>query len=99
MKSTYTQSRNQALDLASKRALISYRTPLSSDGKPARISEYYGESTLSLDKLKTTLGENDYQHILDAVYSGSKMNRNVVEKVAVTVKDWAVSKGATHFTH
>src|SRR5690606_34631279 len=37
--------------------------------------------------------------ILDAIRKGAKIQRHIADQVAVAMKDWALSKGATHYTH
>ena len=36
---------------------------------------------------------------MNAIEHGTKIDRKIADKVAVSMKDWAMSKGATHYTH
>ena len=36
---------------------------------------------------------------MNAIEHGTKIDRKIADQVAVSMKDWAMSKGATHYTH
>jgi glutamine synthetase len=40
-----------------------------------------------------------YESVMNAIDKGTKIDRKIADQVAVSMKDWAVSKGATHYTH
>ncbi|CAI8335468.1 MAG: Glutamine synthetase [Polaribacter sejongensis] len=40
-----------------------------------------------------------YESVMDAIEHGTKIDRKIADQVAVSMKDWAMSKGATHYTH
>ncbi|PIU00429.1 MAG: glutamine synthetase type III [Bdellovibrionales bacterium CG10_big_fil_rev_8_21_14_0_10_45_34] len=66
-------------------------------GKP--VSSYFGELTFGLGKMRETLPKDAYTSLLKTLEKGEKMSRDTANAVAQVVKDWAVSKGATHFCH
>ncbi|MDZ7714704.1 MAG: glutamine synthetase III [Balneolaceae bacterium] len=72
------------------------------NGKPAErmnITEIFGENTLQLDDLKERLPKAVWQDLNKTISEGEELNSKVAEAVAVTMKDWATEKGATHYTH
>jgi glutamine synthetase len=40
-----------------------------------------------------------YESVMNAIEHGTKIDRKIADQVAVSMKDWAMSKGATHYTH
>lgn len=63
------------------------------------VTEIFGENTLQLDDLKERLPKAVWQDLEKTVQEGEQLNPDVAEAVAVAMKDWAMEKGATHFTH
>lgn len=86
-------SRFKALDLAQNRPIAHVKIP------DQKISEYYGCNTFNDDVMKSLLSPEAYKKISDAILSGSKIDRDASDEVAAAMKSWAVSKGATHYTH
>ena len=62
-------------------------------------STQFGSHVFSTPVMRQYLTENAYNHICEAVEKGSKISRSIADHVAVSMKDWALSKGATHYTH
>lgn len=63
------------------------------------LMEVYGENCFSDAVMRERLPGNVY-HELKAVQAGSKkLSTQVAEVVANAMKDWAIERGATHFTH
>lgn len=63
------------------------------------ISEYFGELTFGLGNMREKLPRDAYQDLLRTLDHGTRMSPSTAEAVAQVVKDWAVSRGATHFCH
>jgi glutamine synthetase len=83
---------------------LSSRTPKSApsmmhNGQPAKISEYFGINTFGVRQMRDKLPRDLYQKMLGAVRQGKKLDPDVAGKVAQVIRDWAVGRGATHFTH
>src|SRR5204862_6969125 len=66
---------------------------------PAKVSEYFGINTLGVRQMRDKLPREVYTKILGAVRQGKKLDVDVAGKVAQIIRDWAISRGATHFTH
>lgn len=71
----------------------------SSDSRPTRTSEYFGVNTFGARQMRDKLPADVYHKLADAVRLGRKLDPNVAPVVAQVVKDWAITNGATHFTH
>jgi glutamine synthetase len=64
-----------------------------------RVSEFFGENTFHLDKMRECLTESAYKIVKSAIQFGTPVDRSVADQIATAMKDWAISKGATHYTH
>jgi glutamine synthetase len=64
-----------------------------------KISEYYGELTFGKEAMKEYLTEESYKTLINSVEKGEKISRVIADQVAASLKAWAISKGATHYTH
>lgn len=74
------------------------RTPklVELDGK---LSELYGTLVFHSDVMREYLPSDTYKSMMEAIHSGERLDRKIADQVATAMKDWALSKGATHYTH
>lgn len=63
------------------------------------ITEIFGENTLQQEDLKERLPKTIWKDLEKTIQEGEQLNPEVADAVAVAMKDWAMEKGATHFTH
>jgi glutamine synthetase len=75
------------------------RVPQHMKASGRRVSEYFGENTFHLDKMRECLTDDAYKIVRSAVMSGTAVDRTHADQIASAMKDWAISKGATHYTH
>src|SRR5512146_1215528 len=77
------------------------RTPaaLSEDGTHPRTSEYFGVNTFGVRQMRDKLPRDAYTKLLAAIKHGKKLDQDIAPRVAAVIRDWAISRGATHFTH
>jgi len=59
----------------------------------------FGANTFSLATMKDTLKPATYKSIIETLEEGRKLPEGVADEVAEAMKNWAVSRGATHFAH
>ena len=64
-----------------------------------KLSELYGQNVFHKGVMREYLTEEAYASVMAAIDSGEKIDRRVADQVASAMKDWALSKGATHYTH
>ncbi len=64
-----------------------------------RRSELYGTHVFNEERMLQYLTRDALKSVKDAVLSGSKINRKTADQVAEAMKAWAISMGATHYTH
>src|SRR5215813_4024666 len=72
---------------------------LDENGAHPRTSEYFGMNTFGVRQMRDKLPRDTYNKLLDAVRHGKKLDVDIAPRVAQAVKEWAISRGATHFTH
>ncbi|MBS4062585.1 MAG: glutamine synthetase III, partial [Bacteroidetes bacterium] len=64
-----------------------------------KISDYYGSMVFNDRTMREYLTKEAYQSVQMAIKHGQKIDRKVADQVASAMKAWAMSKGATHYTH
>ncbi|MDD3772349.1 MAG: glutamine synthetase III [Weeksellaceae bacterium] len=62
-------------------------------------SGYFGEEVFHEDRMREYLPDSIFNAIQDAIYKGTKIDRTTADSVASAMKDWALERGATHYTH
>lgn len=63
------------------------------------VSEIYGEDVFSLRTMKDYLPKPMYQSLLATIKRGETLKHDIADEIANAMKRWAISKGATHYTH
>ena len=63
------------------------------------VSDYFGCNVFDDRVMKSVLPADVYKSLRRTIDEGKKLEPSVAEAVAKAMKDWAVEKGATHFTH
>ncbi len=67
------------------------------ESKP--VSEYFGELTFNLGHMREKLQRQAYQELVASLEQGKKLSIETAQLIAQCIREWAVSKGATHFCH
>ena len=63
------------------------------------VSEYFGSMVFDDKVMRSMLSADVYHAMKKTINQGNSLNPEVANAVAQAMKNWAVSKGATHFTH
>lgn len=63
------------------------------------VTEIFGENILQQEDLKEQLPKSIWKDLEKTMREGEQLNPAVADAVAVAMKDWAMDKGATHFSH
>lgn len=64
-----------------------------------RRSELYCINVFNSTKAKHYMPKEAYNAVLDAINQGARIDRKMADQVASGMKAWAISRGATHYTH
>jgi glutamine synthetase len=80
---------------------IQSREPVNSsvDYTRSTVSEIYGSNVFNRHIMRTMLPKAVYKAVLRCLDHGERLDANHADIVANAMKDWAISKGCSHFTH
>ena len=65
----------------------------------ARPAEIFGMHVFDKAEMRERLPEDIYKRLMLSVEGGGKLDSSIADYVAAAMKEWALSKGATHYTH
>lgn len=66
---------------------------------PERLSILFNQNVFSEDTMREYMTKVAFNHIMAARNKGEKIPREIADQISSAMKDWAISKGATHYTH
>jgi glutamine synthetase len=64
-----------------------------------RRSELFAVNVFNKERMLQYLTKDALESVQSAMFSGSKIDRKIADQVAESMKAWAISMGATHYTH
>ena len=64
-----------------------------------RVSELYGKNVFHMEVMREYLPSDAFKSMIESVQNGTRLDRKMADQVASAMKDWALTKGATHYTH
>jgi len=64
-----------------------------------RRSEVFGSNVFNETAMRQYLTKGALASIMAAVDKGTKIDRHIADHISTGMKEWAISKGATHYTH
>ncbi|MGO4920781.1 glutamine synthetase III family protein [Maribacter spongiicola] len=74
------------------------RTSIAIEEK-GRRSDLFGVNVFNQKKMLQYLTKDALESLKGAMVSGSKIDRKIADQVAEAIKGWAITMGATHYTH
>jgi glutamine synthetase len=66
------------------------------DGK---LSDLFGSNVFHAEVMREYLPSETYKSMMASMQTGVRLDRKNADQVASSMKDWSISKGATHYTH
>src|SRR5690606_24618364 len=66
---------------------------------PMEIEKIFGENTFGLVEMRARLPKQIFNALISTIEQGTELDPSVADAVALAMKEWALEKGATHFTH
>ncbi len=84
--------RFQALQDSGKRTHIEVE-------ETGRRSELFGKNVFNEERMLQFLTKEAFEKVKSAIFQGTKIDRKIADQVAEGMKAWALSVGATHYTH
>ena len=65
----------------------------------SNVPELFGSNVFNENVMKERLPKAVYKALKKTIQSGNPLDPSLAESVAVAMKDWAIQKGVTHYTH
>ena len=62
-------------------------------------SNLFGANVFNEHSMKQYLTSDAFKGVRDAIRYGTKIDRKLADYIALGMKEWAMSKGVTHYTH
>ncbi len=81
---------------------IAFRTvhrDSSGNNSASPTSEYFGINTFGARQMRSKLPKELYGALAGAIRLGKKLDADIAPTVAQVIKEWAISRGVTHFCH
>jgi len=85
--------RFQALESLINREYVPVGPPVN------KISEYFGKQVFGEKAMREYLSKEAYEKVRGAIEHGNQLEREIADQVSSAMKSWALSQGASHFTH
>src|SRR5438309_12069615 len=67
--------------------------------KETHIKDLYGSNVFNEEVQRQVLPKPVFKALQKTIKHGAALDPNIADSVATAMKDWAMEKGATHFTH
>lgn len=64
-----------------------------------RVSDIFGSNVFNKKALREFMPGQAFNSVMDAINKSTKIDRDMADQIASGMKAWAMSKGATHYTH
>ena len=68
-------------------------------GKQMDVTRIFGSNVFNDDVMRKRLPKDIYKSLKETIEKGTRLQPEVADVVANAMKDWAIEKGATHYTH
>ena len=79
-----------------KEALGRKAVPVNSENRPA---DEFAKYVFNREKMQKYLSKYTYKTLTDSIDKSLPLNRAIADGVATGMKQWAITMGATHYTH
>ena len=63
------------------------------------ITDFFGTMVFNDEVMKSRLPKEVYDAIQNTIQNGKRLDLSLANQIASAMKDWAIEKGATHYTH
>ncbi|HTE12632.1 MAG TPA: glutamine synthetase III, partial [Chitinophagaceae bacterium] len=78
---------------------ITYNTQTTTVEASAKVTAIFSQNVFTLKTAREFLSDEAYKSLVNSSKGGKKIDRAVANQIASGVRQWAESKGVTHFTH
>lgn len=78
---------------------VLHRKAIHKEAPAVKISDFFGAYVFNEQKMRKHLSSAVYKKVKHSIESGQRIDRATANHVASSLKEWAISLGATHYTH
>lgn len=78
---------------------LNERLPVPVELPTPHVSKFFGEYVYGVEQMRATLSPAVFKKVSRAIKDHEKIDEDTADAVASAAKSWAMSKGASHFTH
>ncbi len=96
---TGPKARFEAIREVTTRTPRKFDPPRDDQGRRLKVSEFFGVNTFDIMKMKEKLPKETYTKLLATINTGKKLDQDIANTVAHAIKEWALARGVTHYTH
>lgn len=64
-----------------------------------KITAIFGENVFTLKVARSFLSDEAYKSLVVSVKGGKRIDRSMASQIASGIRQWAETKGVTHYTH
>ena len=79
--------------------VVMSRTPKEVHYPSAKVSDYYGSHVFDKNAMSQYMPKDVFKAVVNAIETGTRVERKITDLVAASMKSWAMEKGCTHYTH
>ncbi|MCO5141782.1 MAG: glutamine synthetase III [Oligoflexia bacterium] len=94
-----TQARFAAIEKAISRQPRKFDVPKDDLGRSLSVSDYFGQYTFGVKEIKSAISKADYEKFIELTSLGKPLEKDLADKIAKAVRNWAMEMGITHFCH
>ena len=75
------------------------RIPREVEPPSAKVSDYFGMNVFDRHKMAEYMSKETYKSVIQAIESGTRVERKITGLVAASMKAWATDNNVTHYSH
>ena len=79
--------------------LIARKSPQAIEARSTNVPEFFGANVFGLEQMRERLPKEAYRSLQSCMERGEQLGADLADLVANEMKQWALERGATHFTH
>ena len=64
-----------------------------------RLSDLFAQNVFHEGAMRERMTREVFESVMNSIRQGTKIDRHIADQVAMAMREWAISKGATHYTH
>ncbi|MBN1417079.1 MAG: glutamine synthetase III [Bacteroidales bacterium] len=76
-----------------------HRVPVKYEAPSNLISDYFGMNVFDKKKMQKYLSAEAFEHVMEAIEKGARIDRKIADQVASGMKTWAIENGAVRYAH